>query len=50
MTRPPTVPCDPIDAAAILDIKDNCSSVVNSLLNCGSRVIGELRSALGVMG
>lgn len=50
MTRPPTVPCEPIDAAAILDIKESCSSVVKSLLNCGISVIGEFRSAEGVTG
>lgn len=51
MINPPTVPCDPIEATAILDIKESCSSVVNSfVLKFGISVIGEFRSAEGVIG
>lgn len=49
MIRPPTVPWDPIEAAAMREINERCSSVVNSLLNCGSRVIGEFKSVVGVI-
>ena len=49
MTSPPTVPCDPIDAAAIREINESCSLVVNSPLNDGKIVIGEFRSVVGVI-
>jgi hypothetical protein len=32
------------------EIKEICSSVEKSPLNCGKRVIGEFRSAEGVIG
>lgn len=49
MIRPPTVPCDPMDAAAMREIKEICSCDVNSLLNCGNSVIGEFKSVVGVI-
>lgn len=49
MIRPPTVPWDPIEAAAMREINESCSSVANSLLNCGIIVIGEFKSAVGVI-
>lgn len=49
MMRPPTVPCDPMEAVAMREIKEICSSVVNSLLNCGKSVIGEFKSVVGVI-
>lgn len=49
MMRPPTVPCDPIEAAAILEISEICSSVANSVPNFGIMVIGEFKSVFGVI-
>lgn len=49
MINPPTVPCDPIEAVAMREISEICSSVVNSLPNCGISVIGEFMSADGVI-
>lgn len=40
-TRPPTVPCDPIDAQAILEITESCSGV---MLTVDANVFGELES------
>lgn len=42
--KPPTVPCEPIEATAILEIIDNCSWVIPCWF--GIRHIGESTSVL----
>lgn len=45
-TKPPTVPCDPMDATANRDIIDNCSGLMPAVV-VGIRHIGVFESALG---
>lgn len=49
MIKPPTVPCDPMEAVAMREINEICSSVVNSEPNCGIKLIGEFKSVVGVI-